>query len=90
MIKRKESKGRFQDGDYREEAENVLPKVNSWRDTGDTPGRKNHQEEAKLGHLHTPNPRIASPLHIKWRNQEGSHKARHQLLTCLGDHQVSK
>jgi hypothetical protein len=38
----------FQDGDYREEAESKLPKVNSWRDTGDTHGRKNHQEEAKL------------------------------------------
>jgi hypothetical protein len=25
-----------------------IPKVNSWRDAGDTPGRKNHQEEAKL------------------------------------------
>jgi hypothetical protein len=23
---------RFQDGDYREEAENMLPKVKSWRD----------------------------------------------------------
>jgi hypothetical protein len=32
----------------REEAESMLPKVNSWRDTGDTPGRKNHQEEAQL------------------------------------------
>jgi hypothetical protein len=38
----------FQDGDYREEAESVLPKVKSWRDSGDTPYRKNHQEEAKL------------------------------------------
>jgi hypothetical protein len=34
--------GRFQDGDYREEAESVLPKVKSWRDTADTPYRKNH------------------------------------------------
>jgi hypothetical protein len=32
----------------KEEAENMLPKVNSWRDAGDTPGRKNHQEQAKL------------------------------------------
>jgi hypothetical protein len=39
---------RLQDGNYREEAENVLPKVKSWRDTGDAPCRKNHQEEAKL------------------------------------------
>jgi hypothetical protein len=39
---------RFQDGDYREEAESVLPKAKSWRDAGDMPGRKNHQEEAKL------------------------------------------
>jgi hypothetical protein len=40
--------GGFQDGDYWEEAESMLPKVNSWRDAGNTPGRKNHQEEAKL------------------------------------------
>jgi hypothetical protein len=26
----------------------VLAKVKSWRDTGDTPYRKNHLEEAKL------------------------------------------
>jgi hypothetical protein len=32
----------------REEAESMLPKVKSWRDTGDTPYRKNHGEEAKL------------------------------------------
>jgi hypothetical protein len=30
------------------EAENMLPKVKSSRDAGDTPYRKNHQEEAKL------------------------------------------
>jgi hypothetical protein len=35
----------FQDGDYREEAESMLPKVKSWRDAEDTPCRKNHQEE---------------------------------------------
>jgi hypothetical protein len=40
--------GRFQDGNYREEAENILPKVKSWRDAGNTPCRKNHREEAKL------------------------------------------
>jgi hypothetical protein len=34
----------------------MLPKVNSWRDAGDTPGRKKHQEEAKLQHVY-----IASP-----------------------------
>jgi hypothetical protein len=39
--------GGFQDGNYREEAESVLPKVNSWREAGDVPGRKN-QEEIKL------------------------------------------
>jgi hypothetical protein len=39
---------RFQNGSYREEAERVPPKVKSWRDTGDTPCRKNHQETAKL------------------------------------------
>jgi hypothetical protein len=39
---------RFQDGDQREEAESVFPKVNSWTDAEDTPGRNNHQEEAKL------------------------------------------
>jgi hypothetical protein len=33
---------------YRGEAESMLSKVNSGRDTGDTPGRKNYQEEAKL------------------------------------------
>jgi hypothetical protein len=59
---------RFQDGDYREEAESMLPKVKSWRDAGDTPYRKNHQEEAKPQLLHTPSPCIASPLHIKRRN----------------------
>jgi hypothetical protein len=32
----------------REEAESVPPKVKSWRDTGYTPHRKNHREEAKL------------------------------------------
>jgi hypothetical protein len=41
-------KERFQDGGKREEAESVPPKVKSWRDAGDTPYRKNHQEEAKL------------------------------------------
>jgi hypothetical protein len=40
--------GGLQNGDQREEAESMLPKVNSWRDAGDTPGRKNHQEQAKL------------------------------------------
>jgi hypothetical protein len=44
----KEFTQRFQDGNQREEAESMLPKVNSWRDAGDTSGRKNHQEEAKL------------------------------------------
>jgi hypothetical protein len=69
----------------------VLPKVKSWRDTGDTPGKINHQEEAKLQHPHTPSPCITSPLHVKCRNQEGSHTEGHQCLTCLGevDDQVS-
>jgi hypothetical protein len=65
----------------------VNSKANSWRDAGDTCGRKNHQEEAKLQYLHTTSLRIASPRHNKWRNQEGSHTTRCQLLTCLGDHQ---
>jgi hypothetical protein len=39
---------RFQDGDEREEAESMLPEVNSWRDTGDSPVRKKHEEEVKL------------------------------------------
>jgi hypothetical protein len=69
----------------REEAESVLPKVKSWRDSGDTPGMKNHQEEPKLRLLHTPSPCIASPLHIKQRNQEGSRAARRQLPDCLGN-----
>jgi hypothetical protein len=37
-----------EDGDYREEAESMLPKVKSWREAGDTPHRKNHREKAKL------------------------------------------
>jgi hypothetical protein len=49
----------------------MLPKVNSWRDAGDTPGRKNHQEDVKLRHLHSPSLRIASLHNVKWRNQEG-------------------
>jgi hypothetical protein len=53
-------------------AESMLPKVKSWRDAGETLCRKNHQEEAKLQLLHTPRLRIASPLHVKQRNQEGS------------------
>jgi hypothetical protein len=81
----KNLRGRFQDGDYREEAESMLPKVESWRDTGNTFCRKNHQEEAKFQYLHTPSPHIASPLHVKQRNQEGSHTTRHQLPTCLGE-----
>jgi hypothetical protein len=32
----------------REEAESMPPKVKSWRNTGDTPCRQGHQEEAKL------------------------------------------
>jgi hypothetical protein len=58
----------------------MLPKVKSWRDTGETLCRKNHQEEAKLWLLHTPSLCIASPLHGKWRNQEGSHATRCQFL----------
>jgi hypothetical protein len=74
----------FQDGCQREEAESVLPKVKSWRDTGDKPYRKNHWEKAKLWLLHTLSPRIASPLHIKWRNQEGSRTAKRQHPDGLG------
>jgi hypothetical protein len=48
LDKRKTKKKGFQDGGCREEAESVPPKVKSWRDAGDTPYRKNHQEEAKL------------------------------------------
>jgi hypothetical protein len=50
----------------------MLPKVKSWRDAGDTPCRKNHQEEAKVRLLHTPSLCITSPLHVKRRNQEVS------------------
>jgi hypothetical protein len=69
----------------------MLLKVKSWRDAGDTPCRKNHQEEAKLRHLHTPSLDLASSRHVKQRNQEGSRATRRQRLTCLGeaDHQVS-
>jgi hypothetical protein len=55
-------------------------KQKAWGDAGDTPYRKNHWEEAKPQLLLTPSPHIVSPLHIKLRNQEGSHTARHQLL----------
>jgi hypothetical protein len=71
------------------EAESMPPKVNSWRDTGNTPGRKNHQEEAKLCDLHTLSQHIASPSHVKQKNQEGSRSTRHQLLISLGDHQLT-
>jgi hypothetical protein len=57
----------------------VLPKVKSWRDTGETPHRENYREEAKLWLLHTPSPCITSPLYVKQRNQ-GSRAARRQLL----------
>jgi hypothetical protein len=40
--------GGFQDGGYREEAESVPPTVKFWRNTGDTPCRQGHREEAKL------------------------------------------
>jgi hypothetical protein len=82
---------RLPDGNYREEEESMLPKMKSWREAGDMPCRKNHHKEEKLQHLHTPSPCIASPLHVKWRNQVGSHDTRRQLLTCLeeADHQVS-
>jgi hypothetical protein len=32
---REQKRERFQDGDYREEAESMLPKVKSWRDAGE-------------------------------------------------------
>jgi hypothetical protein len=64
----------------------MLPKLKSWRDTGDTPYRKNHWEEAKLWLLHTPSPRIAFPLHVKQRNQEGSRTTRRQGPDCLKRH----
>jgi hypothetical protein len=38
-----------------------------------TLNRKNHPEEKKLCLFHTSSLFIASPLHIKWRNQEVSH-----------------
>jgi hypothetical protein len=38
----------FQDGSQGEEAESMSSKVKSWKDTGDTPYRKNNQEKAKL------------------------------------------
>jgi hypothetical protein len=41
------AEGGFQDGGEREEAESMPPKVKSWRDAGDTPYRKNQEEEAK-------------------------------------------
>jgi hypothetical protein len=68
----------------------LLPKVNSWRNAGDTPCRKNHQEEAKLQHLHSPSTCITSPLHVKWRNQEGSCAARCQLLPPAWEKQTTR
>jgi hypothetical protein len=53
----------------------MLPKVKSWRDTGNTPYRKNPSRRL----LHTPSLSIASPLQVKQRNKEGSHTTRHQL-----------
>jgi hypothetical protein len=38
--------------------------MKSWRDTGDTPCRQNHQEDAKLWPLHTSSWCRASPIHI--------------------------
>jgi hypothetical protein len=73
LIKWLKKNWRFQDGGYREEAESLPPKVKSWRDAGDTPYRKNDREEAKFWLLQTSSLHIASPLHIKQRNQEGSH-----------------
>jgi hypothetical protein len=35
-------------------AKGMPPKVKSWRDAGDTPYRKNHQEEAKNFDSSTP------------------------------------
>jgi hypothetical protein len=40
--------GLFQDDSNREEAESMPLIVKSWRDTGDTPCRQNHREDAKL------------------------------------------
>jgi hypothetical protein len=55
----------------------VLPKIKSWRDAGDTPYRKNHREEAKLGLLlHTPSPRIAKTK-TKLNNKQQQQKKRH-------------
>jgi hypothetical protein len=48
FLDTKDHPGRFQDGSYREEAESVCPIVKSGRDSGDTPWRQNHWEEAKL------------------------------------------
>jgi hypothetical protein len=83
-LKKFPCKGGFQDGNYREGAECTLLKIKSWRDAGDTPYRKNHQEEAKFWLLHTPSPCIASPLHIKWRNKESSCTTRHHFLPARG------
>jgi hypothetical protein len=72
-----------------------LIKKKEWQDSKmvtrgrklDTPGRKNHQDKAKLQHLCSPSPRIACSRHVKWRNKEGSCTTRCQLLSCWGDHQ---
>jgi hypothetical protein len=58
--------------------------VKSWRDTGDIPCRQNHQEEAKLWPLHISSWCRTSPLHVKWRNQEGPWAASHPCPEGLG------
>jgi hypothetical protein len=58
--------------------------VKSWRDTGDTPCRQNHREEAKLWPLHTSSQCRASPLHVKQRKQEGPQATSPQRPDDLG------
>jgi hypothetical protein len=52
-----------------------------WRYTWqEKPSRRGKTPTSPHLHLH-----ITSLGQVKWRNQEGSHAARHQLLTYMGD-----
>jgi hypothetical protein len=70
----------------------VLPKVKSWRDTGHMPGRKDHQEEAKLT---PPHPQPAHSIHPlstlngETRRAPTPPDASSQTAWKDADHQVS-
>jgi hypothetical protein len=49
-----------------------------------TERRQDHQEEAKLWPLHPSSRHGESPLHVKWRNQEGPRATSHPRPDGLG------